>query len=122
VHGSPEQIAGFLRVLAGLDVDQIQVTFRSRDVHEPYDQLRIFGAEVAPQVGYAGVGRRRGTGSRAAGRPQGVLVVAGLRAGADDQDRAVGQALAHAVSPARSAATWSSTCTPRLFRANATMW
>jgi probable F420-dependent oxidoreductase len=55
VHGSPEQIAGFLRVLAGLGVDQIQVAFRSRDVHELYDQLRIFGAEVAPQVGLAPV-------------------------------------------------------------------
>jgi probable F420-dependent oxidoreductase len=53
VHGSPEQIAGVLRVLAGLGVDQIQVTFRSRDVHELYDQLRVFGAEVAPLVGYA---------------------------------------------------------------------
>jgi probable F420-dependent oxidoreductase len=53
VHGSPEQIAGFLRVLAGLGVDQIQVTFRSRDVHELYDQLRVFGAEVVPLVGYA---------------------------------------------------------------------
>lgn len=55
VHGSPEQIAGFLRVLAGLGVDQIQVTFRSRDVHELYDQLRVFGAEVAPLVGHATV-------------------------------------------------------------------
>lgn len=51
VHGSPEQIASFLRVLAGLGVDQIQVMFRSRDVHELYDQLRVFGAEVAPLVG-----------------------------------------------------------------------
>ncbi len=56
VHGSPEQIAGFLRVLAGLGVDQIQVAFRSRDVHELYDQLRVFGAEVAPLVGDATVG------------------------------------------------------------------
>ena len=31
---APEQIAGFLRVLAGFGVDQIQVTLRSRDVHE----------------------------------------------------------------------------------------
>ena len=53
VHGSPEQIASFLRVLAGLGVDQIQVAFRSRDVHELYDQLRVFGAEVAPLVGCA---------------------------------------------------------------------
>ena len=51
VHGSPEQVAGFLRVLAGFGVDQIQVSFRSRDVHELYDQLRVFGAEVAPLVG-----------------------------------------------------------------------
>jgi probable F420-dependent oxidoreductase len=50
VHGSPEQVAGFLRVLAGFGVDQIQVTFRSRDVHELHDQLRVFGAEVAPLV------------------------------------------------------------------------
>ena len=50
VHGSPEQIAGFLRVLAGLGVDQIEVAFRSRDVHELYDQIRLFGAEVAPLV------------------------------------------------------------------------
>ena len=55
VHGSPEQIASFLRVLAGLGVDQIQVAFRSRDVHELYDQLRVFGAEVAPLLGYAPV-------------------------------------------------------------------
>jgi probable F420-dependent oxidoreductase len=50
VHGSPQQVASFLRVLAGLGVDQIQVAFRSRDVHELCDQLRIFGAEVAPLV------------------------------------------------------------------------
>jgi probable F420-dependent oxidoreductase len=56
VHGSPEQIASFLRVLAGLGVDQIQVAFRSRDVHELHDQLRVFGAEVAPLLGCAPVG------------------------------------------------------------------
>jgi probable F420-dependent oxidoreductase len=50
VTGSPDQIAGFLRVLAGFGVDQIQVSFRSRDVHELTDQIRIFGAEVAPLV------------------------------------------------------------------------
>ena len=50
VHGSPEQVAGFLRVLAGLGVDQIEVAFRSRDVHELCDQIRVFGAEVAPLV------------------------------------------------------------------------
>ena len=50
MHGPPDQIAGFLRVLAGFGVDQIQVAFRTRDVHELYDQLRVFGAEVAPQV------------------------------------------------------------------------
>jgi probable F420-dependent oxidoreductase len=50
VTGSPEQVAGFLRVLAGLGVNQIQVAFRSRDVHELFDQLRVFGAEVAPLV------------------------------------------------------------------------
>lgn len=55
VHGSPEQIASFLRVLAGLGVDQIDVAFRSRDAHEQYEQLRVFGAEVAPRVGCAAV-------------------------------------------------------------------
>ena len=50
VHWSPEQIAGFLRVLAGLGVDQVEVAFRSRDVHELCDQVRLFGAEVAPLV------------------------------------------------------------------------
>jgi probable F420-dependent oxidoreductase len=50
VTGSPEQVAGFLRAMAGLVVDQVQVAFRSRDVHELYDQLRVFGAEVAPLV------------------------------------------------------------------------
>ena len=50
VTGSPEQVAGFLRVLAGLGVNQIQVSFRSRDAHELYDQIRVFGAEVAPLV------------------------------------------------------------------------
>jgi hypothetical protein len=29
-------------------VDQIQVAFRSRDLYELHDQLRVFGAEVAP--------------------------------------------------------------------------
>jgi hypothetical protein len=43
-------VAGFLRVLAGLGVNQIQVAFRSRDAHELYDQIRVFGAEVAPLV------------------------------------------------------------------------
>jgi len=50
VTGSPEQVAGFLRVLAGLGVNQIQVAFRSRDAHELCDQVRTFGAEVAPLV------------------------------------------------------------------------
>ena len=50
VTGSAEQVAGFLRVLAGLGVNQIQVAFRSRDAHELYDQVRIFGTEVAPLV------------------------------------------------------------------------
>ena len=36
--------------LAGLGVDQIEVAFRSRDVHELCDQVRLFGAEVAPLV------------------------------------------------------------------------
>ncbi len=50
VQGPPAQIAAFLRVLADFGVDQIQVAFRSRDVHELCDQLRVFGAEVAPRV------------------------------------------------------------------------
>jgi hypothetical protein len=50
VTGSPEQVAGFLRALAVLGVNQIQVAFRSRDAHELYDQIRVFGAEVAPLV------------------------------------------------------------------------
>jgi probable F420-dependent oxidoreductase len=50
VHGSPDQVASFLRVFAAFGVDQIEVAFRSRDVHELYDQLRVFGAEVVPLV------------------------------------------------------------------------
>jgi hypothetical protein len=50
VTGSPEQVAGFLRVLAGLGVNQMQVAFRSRDAHELFDQIRMFGADVAPLV------------------------------------------------------------------------
>jgi Luciferase-like monooxygenase len=51
VHGSAEQVAAFLRALVGIGVDQVQVTFRSRDAHELYDQLRAFGTGVAPLVG-----------------------------------------------------------------------
>ena len=50
VHGSPEQVAGFLRVLAGLGVDQIEVAFRSRDVHELYDQICGCSAPRWPRV------------------------------------------------------------------------
>lgn len=50
VFGPSEQIAGFLRVIAELGVGQVQVAFRSRDVHELSDQIRAFGTEVVPLV------------------------------------------------------------------------
>ncbi|HEY8546514.1 MAG TPA: LLM class F420-dependent oxidoreductase [Acidimicrobiales bacterium] len=50
VKGSPEKLAGYLRSLVDLGVDQIQVAFRSRDAAEQCDQLAAFGAEVLPLV------------------------------------------------------------------------
>jgi probable F420-dependent oxidoreductase len=50
VAGSPEEVAAFLRSLRELGVQQIQVRFRSRDHRELCDQIRAFGAEVAPLV------------------------------------------------------------------------
>jgi probable F420-dependent oxidoreductase len=50
VAGAPERIAAYLRKLTAAGVDQVQVAFRSRDHHELCDQIRAFGAEVAPLV------------------------------------------------------------------------
>jgi probable F420-dependent oxidoreductase len=50
VKGSPEELAEYLRTIADLGVDQIQVGFVSRSVDELVDQLAAFGAEVAPLV------------------------------------------------------------------------
>jgi probable F420-dependent oxidoreductase len=50
VAGSPQQVAAFLRSLRDLGVQQIQVRFRSRDHRELCDQIRAFGADVAPLV------------------------------------------------------------------------
>jgi probable F420-dependent oxidoreductase len=51
VKGPPEKLAGYLRSLADLGVDQVQVRFRSRDAAEQCDQIAAFGAEVVPLVG-----------------------------------------------------------------------
>lgn len=48
VAGQPAQVAAFLRGLVELGVNQIQVSFASRDHHELIDQLYAFGREVAP--------------------------------------------------------------------------
>lgn len=50
VSGQPEQVAAFLRGLADLGVQQIQVSFSSRDHNELRDQILTFGREVAPLV------------------------------------------------------------------------
>lgn len=50
VTGSPEQVAAFLRGLADLGVQQIQVSFASRDHRELCDQIYSFCREVAPLV------------------------------------------------------------------------
>jgi len=50
VAGPPEEVAAFLRSLRDLGVNQIQVRFRSRDVGELCDQIRLFGTQVAPLV------------------------------------------------------------------------
>lgn len=46
--GSPGEIAEKLRSMAQLGVNQLQLSFRSRSVGELCDQIRAFGAEVAP--------------------------------------------------------------------------
>jgi probable F420-dependent oxidoreductase len=50
VAGPPERIAAYLRRLTADGVEQVQVAFRSRDHHELCDQIRSFGADVAPLV------------------------------------------------------------------------
>lgn len=50
VAGSAEEVAAFLRSLRDLGVNQIQVRFRSRDLRELCDQIRLFGTQVAPLV------------------------------------------------------------------------
>jgi probable F420-dependent oxidoreductase len=50
VTGSAEEVAAFLRSLRDLGVNQIQVRFRSRDLRELCDQIRLFGMQVAPLV------------------------------------------------------------------------
>ena len=46
--GSPEAIAESLREFGGMGVSHVQVRFRSRSCDEQEDQIRAFGAEVAP--------------------------------------------------------------------------
>ena len=48
--GSPDQVAERLRSLRALDVDHVQVRFRSRGADELVDQIARFGAEVWPLV------------------------------------------------------------------------
>ncbi|TVL93744.1 TIGR03619 family F420-dependent LLM class oxidoreductase [Streptomyces sp. SAJ15] len=48
--GGGERIADSLRGYAALGVDQIQVRFRSRNVHELTDQMAAFAATVAPHL------------------------------------------------------------------------
>lgn len=50
VAGPPQKLAGYLRGLADLGVDQVQVGFRSRDHHELCDQIAAFASDVAPLV------------------------------------------------------------------------
>lgn len=50
VHGPSEKIARYLRGLAELGVDQIQVGFRSRTCDELVEQIGRFASEVVPQV------------------------------------------------------------------------
>ena len=77
---------------------------------------RLGAGRVAVGAHDPGPGAGRGHGDGAAVADGGVLVVAGLRAGADDERRC-----GPPVRPSRLLAS-SSTWTPRLFRANATMW
>jgi probable F420-dependent oxidoreductase len=46
--GPAEKIAGYLRQYADMGVHQVQVRFRSRTAAELCDQIRTFGASVAP--------------------------------------------------------------------------
>lgn len=46
--GPPEKVAGYLLGYADMGVHQVQVRFRSRSVDELCEQIRTFGAEVAP--------------------------------------------------------------------------
>ncbi|WP_030341756.1 TIGR03619 family F420-dependent LLM class oxidoreductase [Streptomyces sp. NRRL S-1022] len=48
--GAPEEIAASLRAYRAMGVDQIQVRFRSRSRAELIEQIRCFGAEVAPRL------------------------------------------------------------------------
>lgn len=50
VHGSPDQIATYLRTFTAAGVGQVQVRFPSRGANELCDQIAAFGAEVAPLV------------------------------------------------------------------------
>ena len=46
--GAPERLAEYLRDYKDMGVGQVQVRFRSRSVDELCDQIRAFGADVAP--------------------------------------------------------------------------
>ena len=46
--GPPEKIAGYLHQYDDMGVHQVQVRFRSRSAAELCDQIRSFGADVAP--------------------------------------------------------------------------
>ena len=46
--GPAEKIASYLQQYAAMGVDQVQVRFRSRTAAELQDQIRAFGAQVAP--------------------------------------------------------------------------
>jgi alkanesulfonate monooxygenase SsuD/methylene tetrahydromethanopterin reductase-like flavin-dependent oxidoreductase (luciferase family) len=48
LKGGPERIAAYLRDYAAMGVHQVQVRFRSQSVDELCDQIRTFGADVAP--------------------------------------------------------------------------
>ena len=50
VRGPAEKLAGYLRGIAHLGVDQIQVGFVSRSADELADQIAAFAADVAPLV------------------------------------------------------------------------
>ncbi|MFL6205564.1 MAG: TIGR03619 family F420-dependent LLM class oxidoreductase [Acidimicrobiales bacterium] len=50
VTGPPDKVAAYLRTLADLGIDQIQVGFVSRSAEELCDQIAAFAADVAPLV------------------------------------------------------------------------